>query len=136
AAFEAEFAAQRADVSLVFGLASLLYFGLGAFGGMASDRWGPRVVGIAGMLLIAAGLLVASLARSLPVVYAGYGIGVGLGIALVYTPSMGAVQPWFLRHRRLASGVASARPGMGTLALPPPATAAPDPPRPRPPAAA
>jgi len=118
AAFEAEFAAQRADVALVFGLASLLYFGLGAFGGMASDRWGPRVVGIAGMLLIAGGLLVASFAHSLPVVYAGYGLGVGLGIALVYTPSMGAVQPWFLRHRGLASGVASAGIGMGTFALP------------------
>ncbi len=123
AAFETEFAAQRADVSLVFGLASLLYFGLGAFGGMASDRWGPRVVGIAGMLLIAAGLLVASLAQSLTVVYAGYGIGVGLGIALVYTPSMGAVQPWFLRHRGLASGIASAGIGMGTFALPLLATA-------------
>lgn len=118
AAFESEFHAQRADVSLVFGLASLLYFGLGAFGGMASDRWGPRVVGVAGMLLIAAGLVVASLADSLPVVYAGYGIGVGLGIALVYTPSMGAVQPWFLRRRGLASGVASAGIGMGTFALP------------------
>mgnify|MGYP001172919760 FL=1 len=123
AAFELEFAAQRADVSLVFGLASLLYFGLGAFGGIASDRWGPRVVGVAGMLLIAAGLLVASFAQSLPVVYAGYGIGVGLGIALVYTPSMGAVQPWFLRRRGLASGVASAGIGMGTFALPLVATA-------------
>ena len=42
--FAREFSAQRADVSLVFGLCGLVYFALGAFGGMLSDRLGPRVV--------------------------------------------------------------------------------------------
>ena len=40
--FVGEFNAQRADVSLVFGLCGLVYFVLGAFGGMLSDRLGPR----------------------------------------------------------------------------------------------
>ena len=42
--FVSEFRAQRADVSLVFGLCGLIYFALGAFGGMLSDRLGPRLV--------------------------------------------------------------------------------------------
>ena len=40
--FAAEFDAQRADVALVFGLSGLLYFLLGAGGGMLADRFGPR----------------------------------------------------------------------------------------------
>ena len=52
-----EFAAQRADVSVVFGLSGLIYFTLGVGGGMLSDRWGPRRVCGAGMWVMAAGLL-------------------------------------------------------------------------------
>ena len=40
--FGAEFAADRADVSLVFGLSGLIYFLLGAGAGMLADRFGPR----------------------------------------------------------------------------------------------
>ncbi|MCX7140494.1 MAG: MFS transporter, partial [Proteobacteria bacterium] len=42
--FATEFAAQRADVSLVFGLSGLIYFVLGVGGGMLADRFGPRLV--------------------------------------------------------------------------------------------
>ena len=55
--FTAEFQASRAEVSLVFGLSGLVYFVLGAFGGMLSDRFGPRRVTSAGMVCIAAALL-------------------------------------------------------------------------------
>jgi predicted MFS family arabinose efflux permease len=41
-----------------------------------------------------------------------------VGIALVYTPSIGCVQPWFTRRRGLAAGIASAGIGAGTLVLP------------------
>jgi MFS family permease len=116
--FAREFAAQRADVALVFGLSGLLYFLLGPLGGMLADRYGPSVVCSAGMLVIAAGLLLASFATSMAMVYLAYGIGVGLGIALVYTPSIASVQPWFTRRRGLAAGIASAGIGAGTVALP------------------
>jgi cyanate permease len=85
ASFETEFGAHRADVAMVFGLSGLVYFVLGAGGVMLSDRFGPRVVCSAGMLCIAAGLLGASLARSMAAIYVAYGVGIGVGIALVYT---------------------------------------------------
>jgi len=116
--FAAEFDAQRADVSLVFGLSGLLYFVLGAGAGMLSDRFGPRVVCTAGMLCIAAGLAACSLAGSMRAVYVTYGVGVGVGIALVYSPAIACVQPWFTRRRGLAAGVASAGIGAGTVAVP------------------
>jgi MFS family permease len=71
-----------------------------------------------GMGLIAIGLFGTSLAQSLSSIYISYGILVGLGIAFVYTPSIACVQPWFTKHRGLASGVASSGVGAGTLLVP------------------
>jgi MFS family permease len=116
--FAREFDAQRADVSLVFGLCGLIYFVLGVGGGMLADRFGPRVTCVSGMVLIATGLLGTSLSGSMGAVYLSYGVCIGLGIALVYTPAIGCVQPWFTRRRGLASGIASAGIGAGTLVVP------------------
>ena len=116
--FAKEFAVQRADVSWIFGLCGLVYFVLGAGGGMLADRWGPRMVCMTGMVFIAMGLFLTSLAQSLTTVYLSYGLLVGLGIAFVYTPSIACVQPWFNKRRGLASGIASAGVGAGTLILP------------------
>ncbi len=124
ASFGAEFSAERADVALVFGLSGLVYFALGAVGGMLADRFGPRLVCGAGMLCIAGGLFATSLAHSMAAVYLSYGVGIGVGIALVYTPSIGCVQPWFTRRRGLAAGIASAGIGAGTLVVPLLATSA------------
>ncbi len=113
-----EFDAKRADVSWMFGLASLLYFSLGVVGGALADRHGPRMTGIVGITLVSAGLLLSSLATDLYSIYLAYGLGIGLGVAMAYTPSMGAVQPWFVRRRGLASGIASSGIGAGTLVVP------------------
>ena len=117
------FNAQRADVSLVFGLSGLVYFLGGAGGGLLADRYGPQRVCSAGMVLIAAGLLGSSLAPSMTAIYWAYGVGIGLGIALVYTPAIACVQPWFKRRRGFAAGIASAGIGAGTVAVPLAATA-------------
>ena len=116
--FADEFGATRAEVSLVFGLSGLLYFVLGAFAGMLSDRLGPARVAASGMVCIALALLAGSLARSMSEMTLAYGVGLGVGIALVYSPAIGCVQPWFTRRRGLAAGIASAGIGAGTLFVP------------------
>jgi len=116
--FAAEFSAKRADVSWIFGLSGFVYFVFGAGGGMLADRFGPRIVCSAGMALMAMGLLATSWATSLWAVYLSYGLLVGLGIALVYTPSIASVQPWFTTRRGLAGGIASSGVGAGTLLVP------------------
>ena len=116
--FAAEFQARRADISLVFGLCGLIYFALGAGAGVLADRFGPRRVSGAGMVCIAVGLLASSWATSMTMVIICYGIGVGVGVGFVYTPLIGCVQPWFKRRRGLASGIASAGIGAGTLSVP------------------
>lgn len=116
---QAEFAASRGSVSLVFSLAGFLYFGIGVASGPLADRFGSRPMAVAGMVMVAAGLALASTARSLTEVYAAYGLGVGLGVGFSYVPVLGAVQRWFARRRGFASGIAVSGIGVGTLAMPP-----------------
>ena len=116
--FTLDFKAPRAEVSLVFGLSGLVYFILGAGGGMLADRFGPRAVTSSGMVCIALGLLGGSFAQRIEIIYLAYGVGVGVGIALVYTPAIGCVQPWFTARRGLAAGLASAGIGAGTIVMP------------------
>jgi MFS family permease len=118
-AFETEFGASRAHVSLVFSLCAFLYFLLGAPGGMLADRYGTRNVALAGVAFLAAGLAAASYATSVAILYATYSIGLGIGIGLTYVPSVGAVQPWFEKRRVLASGIAVSGIGAGNLLVPP-----------------
>jgi MFS family permease len=114
-----DFGASRGSVSLVFSLAGFLYFGLGILSGPLADRVGSRGLAVAGMILTGLGLAAASMARSLPEVYAAYGLGVGLGVGCAYVPAIGAVQRWFVRRRGFASGLAVSGIGVGTLVMPP-----------------
>jgi MFS transporter, OFA family, oxalate/formate antiporter len=114
-----DFGAARGSVSLVFSLAGFLYFALGAISGPLADRWGSRRVVLAGIVLIGAGLILASFAQSLRAVYAAYSLGIGLGVGCSYVPAMGAVQRWFVKRRGFASGLASSGIGAGTLVGPP-----------------
>ncbi|MGE0715007.1 MAG: MFS transporter [Alphaproteobacteria bacterium] len=116
---EREFAARRGDLSIVFAIASALYFALGLATGPAADRWGSRRVGGVGMAVMATGLALCSRADALWQVYLAFGVAVGIGVGCTYVPSLLAVQPWFLRRRAFATGVAVAGIGAGTLALPP-----------------
>ncbi|HXI35279.1 MAG TPA: MFS transporter, partial [Burkholderiales bacterium] len=117
-AFQAEFGAPRGHVALVFSVAAFIWFAIGAPAGMLSDRFGPRKVTLAGVVLIAASLWLASRAQSVETLYATYSIGLGIGIGLVYVPAVGAVQPWFEANRAAASGIAVAGIGAGNFAGP------------------
>jgi len=103
----------------VFSLAGFLYFGLGIISGPLADRFGSRPFAVIGMVLLGAGLGLASAAQNLFEVYAAYSLGVGVGMGCAYVPVIGAVQRWFVRRRGFASGLAVAGIGVGTLVMPP-----------------
>jgi MFS family permease len=117
-AFEAEFGASRADVALVFSAAAFLWFLCGAPGGVAADRFGARRVALVGVACLAAALWLASRAGSVTALYVTYSIGLGIGVGFTYVPAVGAVQPWFVANRALASGIAIAGIGAGNIAGP------------------
>ncbi|HLS86572.1 MAG TPA: MFS transporter [Burkholderiales bacterium] len=117
-AFQSEFGASRAHVALVFSVAAFIWFVSGAPGGMLADRFGPRRVTLAGVACLAGALWLAGRASSVEMLYVTYSVGIGLGVGLVYVPSVGAVQPWFVANRAFASGIAVAGIGAGNFAVP------------------
>lgn len=113
------FGASRVTASLVFALSGACCFGVCGLSGPLADRIGPRPLAMAGMMLVAAGLLGAALARGMTQVLLCYGVLIGLGTGFAYAPAMATVQRWFIAGRGLASGVAAAGIGLGTALVPP-----------------
>ena len=115
---QAEFSANRADVSFAFALAVFLYFSIGAFAGVVADRTHVRWVAGFGIACLGIGLYWASRAASLAEFYAAFGLAIGFGVGCSYVPAIAAVQPWFVKRRALAAGIASSGIGLGTLVVP------------------
>lgn len=114
-ALQTEFAANRAQTSFAFSLSVFLYFAVGIGAGVIADRTHVRKVVGFGIVALALGMFFAARVSSLNWFYVAYGLGVGLGIGCAYVPAIAAVQPWFVRRRGLAAGIASAGIGLGTL---------------------
>jgi MFS transporter, OFA family, oxalate/formate antiporter len=81
--------------------------------GYLVDRFGPRVVTIAGGVLVAAGWAINSGADSLPMLYLGQGVG-GIGAGAVYGTCVGNALKWFPERRGLAAGITAAGFGAGS----------------------
>src|SRR5436305_3246928 len=77
------------------------------------DRFGPRLVVVAGGLLVGAAWVVNSLANSLELLYVGAALG-GLGVGCVYGTCVGGALKWFPDRRGLAAGITAAGFGVGS----------------------
>jgi len=51
--------------------------------------------------------------------YLTYGVGVGIGAARAYMPTLAVLGGWFVRQRNTAFGTAAAGSGCGMLTVPP-----------------
>jgi MFS family permease len=99
---------------------AFLAMGAGAFGwGWVSDRHGPRIVGIAGGVLLGAGLVLASRATSLLAFQLAYGLFLGAAAGAFFAPMMATASAWFDRHRALAVSLVSAGLGMAPVTVAP-----------------
>ncbi|KAK6834995.1 hypothetical protein PG987_009689 [Apiospora arundinis] len=76
-------------------------------------RYGARAPMLGGVVLLPAGFIAASFARSVWHLYLSQGLCIGLGIGLVYIPAAAIVPQWFARRRSLASGLCAAGSGVG-----------------------
>ena len=118
-----EFGAGPSATSAVFSITVCLWAVLGWPAGHLADRIGPRPVIIFGAIAIGLGLATTSLIDRLWLGYITYGVGVGVGIACAYVPTVAVVGGWFLRRRNTALGLAVAGIGCGTLIVSPIAAA-------------
>jgi len=109
----------------VTGVSAAMTFGFiaMALGSMAwgslSDRLGPRVVVLAGSVILAASLALASRATSLPQFQLVFGVAVGGATAAIFAPMMACVTGWFDTHRSLAVSLGSAGMGMAPMTMAP-----------------
>ncbi|WP_077033335.1 MFS transporter [Pelomonas sp. KK5] len=87
--------------------------------GTLSDRLGPRPVVLAGSVLLAGGLALASLATSLAAFQLLFGVVVGLSAAAIFAPMMACVTGWFDTQRSLAVSLVSAGMGMAPMTMSP-----------------
>ncbi|MBN9079546.1 MAG: hypothetical protein BGN87_07350 [Rhizobiales bacterium 65-79] len=88
------------------------------WGGL-SDRFGPRVVVLAGSIMLAASLALASQAPSLLAFQLLFGLLTGAGAAAVLVPMMASVTGWFDTQRSLAVSLVSAGMGMAPMTMSP-----------------
>ena len=104
-------------------MAALLNFlgmGVGSFvWGALSDRFGARVVVMAGGTMLGLGLGFASQTESVLAFQAVYGGTVGLAVGSLYVPMTALAVRWFDRNRSLAVALVSVGMGMGTTIMAP-----------------
>jgi MFS transporter, OFA family, oxalate/formate antiporter len=116
---QSNFDVGRFSVASVFSLTAFIYYVVGVFSGSLADRISTRVVVCAGIILLALGFFLGSLASgSLQLFLVCFCSLVGLGVGLVYVPTVAAVQRWFIKNRSKASGIALAGTGVGTFVGP------------------
>ncbi len=77
-----------------------------------ADRYGPRLVVMAGGVLIAAAWIMYAHANTLTMLYTGGAVG-GIGTGLVYGTCVGNAVKWFQDRRGLAAGLTAAGFGAG-----------------------
>jgi MFS family permease len=109
----------RSGISLA-ALLNFLGMGVGSFlWGALSDRFGTRLVVLAGGIVLGAGLVAASQATTLGQFQLLFGVVVGVAAGSFYAPMTAATTRWFVRHRSLAVALVSAGLGLGSMTVAP-----------------
>jgi MFS family permease len=97
-----------------------LAMGIAAFGwGALTDRFGPRLVVLAGAVLLVLGLALSSRATSLLEFQIVYGVLVGVAAGAIIAPLMATTTGWFEKNRSLAVSLVSAGMGVAPMTISP-----------------
>ncbi len=109
----------RTSISLAMTF-DFVAMGFAAFGwGMLMDRFGPRIVLLAGGSILGLGLVLASRAATVEQFQLFYGGLVGAGGGAIFAPLMATVAGWFDRQRSLAVSLVSAGMGVAPMTVAP-----------------
>jgi len=97
---------------LTMGLSSAVWGGL-------SDRFGPRMILVPGVLLLGAGLALSSRVTTLVEFQAVYGVLIGVAAGSLMVPLMSTVTLWFDQRRALAVSLVSSGIGVAPMTVSP-----------------
>src|SRR5438552_15564191 len=105
--------ADQAAVQVTFTVFVLLETWLVPFEGWLVDKFGPRLLVVAGGILAGLGWVGAGNAQTLTQLYLTYAVA-GIGAGVVYGTAIGSALKWFPDHRCLAAGLTAAGFGAGS----------------------
>lgn len=112
------FELSKVEASLPFTVTIAMIF-VGTYtGGRIQDKRGPRTVALAGGVIYAAGIILASFATSgdqLWLVILGYGVVSGFGLGFAYIVPIAMLQKWFPDKTGLITGLAVGGFGFGAV---------------------
>lgn len=110
----------NAQAAWAFSLA-IFFLGLAAaWGGVRLPRYGPRKLAMTGGFLFGLGYLIAACAlflKSLPLLYAGYGVIGGIGLGLGYVTPVATAAKWFPDKKGFITGMVVMGFGFGALVM-------------------
>jgi len=114
APLEKEFGWKRADTSMVFTYAVVVFAMSFIVAGRLQDRYGPFWVSITGGLLVSIGFFLCAYTSSLNYLYICFGVLGGIGNGFGYATPIPVMAKWFPDRRGLAVGLAVAGYGGGS----------------------
>jgi MFS transporter, OFA family, oxalate/formate antiporter len=114
APLEKEFGWKRADTSLVFTIAVVVFALTFIVAGRLQDKFGPFWVSVTGGLLVTIGFFLSAYTSSLNYLFVCFGVIGGLGNGFGYATPIPVMAKWFPDKRGLAVGLAVAGYGGGS----------------------
>jgi OFA family oxalate/formate antiporter-like MFS transporter len=114
APLEARFGWKRADTSMVFTIAVIVFALSFVVAGRIQDKFGPLACSLAGGILVSLGFYLCSYTTSLGYLYMCFGVIGGLGNGFGYATPIPVMAKWFPDKRGLAVGLAVGGYGAGS----------------------
>jgi len=101
------------DIAWIGTIQGFLLFGAGVFSGPLFDRGYLRELVIVGTVFIVVGMMTASVARHYYSIFLSLGLCCGIGMSLLFTPSVAVIGTYFTTKRPIAAGVSATGAGVG-----------------------
>jgi len=114
APLEKQFGWKRADTSMVFTIAVMVFALSFVVAGRIQDKFGPLYCSLAGGILVSLGFFLCSFTTSLMYLYICFGVIGGLGNGFGYATPIPVMAKWFPDKRGLAVGLAVGGYGAGS----------------------
>ena len=110
----------RGGAAMAFSVGNVVQAATSPLVGGLTDRWGPRVVVVGGLIAMAVGLAACSLVQALWHLIVLFGVIVGFGVGLAGQVSHAALlSRWFVKRRGTIIGFAFAGMGLGVKVMGP-----------------
>ncbi len=116
---EQEFGWTRALTSSVFSVYMLLGSVFAILGGLATDRYGPKIVFMVTALFAFLGLLLTGRAVEPWHLFVNYSLLVAIGTGPTYVIATSTATRWFMKRRALALAITTSGVGLGSLFMVP-----------------